>query len=191
MLLIFGYFSAFLSIIMIIPYIRDIFKLETKPERGSWFIWMVLGFIAFFSQLTKGATDSLWLTGGQTAAVLVIFILSLKYGYGGLGKRDFQALVGAGVGLFLWYVTREASYALIFVIFVDGIGTLLTAIKSYNDPKSETLSTWVISGTSGIFGMLAVGNINLILLAYPFYIMLANYVIVGAITLGKRRLNKA
>jgi len=172
---------------MILPYIRDIFRLETKPERGSWFIWTVLGFIAFFSQLAKGATDSLWLTAGQTASVFIIFVLSLKFGYGGLGKRDVRALIGAGVGLILWYLTREASFALVFVILVDSIGTFLTLMKSYKDPGSETLSTWVMSGTSGIFGMLAVGSFNLILLAYPFYIVLANYVIVGAILLGKRQ----
>ncbi|OGC56832.1 hypothetical protein A3H26_01185 [candidate division WWE3 bacterium RIFCSPLOWO2_12_FULL_36_10] len=185
MLQIYGYISALLSIICILPYIRDVFRLKTKPERGSWFIWTMLGFIAFFSQLAKGATNSLWLTVGQTTSVLIIFLLSLKYGYGGLGKRDLRALIGAGIGLVLWYLTREASFALIFVIIVDSIGTLLTLLKAYKDPESETLSTWIISGTSGIFGMLAVGSLNLILLAYPFYIVLANYVIVGAILLGK------
>lgn len=186
MLQIFGYFSALLSIIMIVPYIRDIFRMKTKPERGSWFIWTVLGFIAFFSQLAKGATNSLWLTSGQTLAVFIIFLLSLRYGYGGLEKRDLKALIGAGTGLILWYITREASIALLFVILVDGIGTLLTVFKAYKEPGSETLSTWVISGTSGIFGMLAVGSFNFVLLAYPFYIMLANYVIVGAILLGNK-----
>lgn len=182
----FGYISAVLSIAMIFPYIRDIFRLQTRPERGSWFIWTILGFIAFFSQLSKGATDSLWLTGGQTAAVLIIFLLSLKYGYGGLGKRDFRALIGAIVGLILWYLTSEATYALLFVILVDSIGTVLTLLKAYKDPESETLSTWIMSGTSGVFGMLAVGNLNLILLAYPFYLVLANYVIVVAILLGRK-----
>lgn len=186
MLQIFGYVSAILSIIMILPYIRDIFRLETKPERGSWFIWTALGFIAFFSQLAKGATDSLWLTAGQTASVFIIFLLSIKYGHGGLENRDLKALIGAGIGLVLWYITREAAIALLFVVLVDGIGTLLTLLKAYEDPGSETLSTWVISGTSGIFGMLAVGNLNFVLLAYPFYIMLANYVIVAAILLGNR-----
>ena len=186
MLQIFGYTSALLSIVMIVPYVRDIFRLKTKPERGSWFIWTFLGFIAFFSQLAKGATDSLWLTGGQTAAVLVVFLLSLKYGYGGLGKRDSRALIAAGAGLILWYVTREASFAILFVIIADSIGTLLTALKAYKDPKSETFSTWVMSATSGVFGALAVGSLNLILLAYPIYIALANSVIVGAISLGKR-----
>lgn len=188
MLQLFGYTSAVLSIVMIIPYILDILRLETKPERGSWFIWTILGFIAFFSQLAKGATDSLWLTAGQTAAVLIIFLLSLKFGYGGLGKRDIRALIGAVVGLILWYLTREASYALIFVILVDSIGTSLTLIKSYKDPDSETLITWIMSGTSGIFGMLAVGSLNLVLLAYPLYLVLANYVIVGAILLGRKRI---
>lgn len=190
MLAIFGYISAILSILMVVPYIRDIFLLKTKPERASWFIWTVLGFIAFFSQLAKGATDSLWLTGGQTLAVLIIVLLSIKYGVGGLTKRDIRALIAAGIGLIIWHITKEAAWALLIVIAIDSVGTLLTAIKSYEDPGSETFSTWVISGTSGIFGALAVGALHPILLAYPLYIVIANYAIVVTMLLGKRKLKK-
>lgn len=186
MLQIFGYISAILSICMIIPYIRDIFRKVTQPERASWFIWTTLGFIAFFSQLAKGATDSLWLTAGQTVAVLAIFFLSIKYGVGGLTKRDIRALATAGVGLILWWLTNEALYALLIVIAIDSIGTYLTMIKSYKDPESETMSTWIMSGTSGIFGALAVGSFDLSLLAYPLYIVIANYTIVGAMLLGRK-----
>lgn len=188
MLQIFGYISAILSILMIVPYIRDILLLKTKPERASWFIWTVLGFIAFFSQLAKGATDSLWLTGGQTLAVLIIVLLSIQYGVGGLTKRDIKALIAAGIGLIIWFITKEAAWALLIVIAIDSVGTLLTAIKSYEDPESETISTWIISGTSGIFGTLAVGTFHPILLAYPFYIVFANYLIVVMILLGRRKL---
>ena len=184
---IFGYLSAILSILMVVPYVRDILLLKTKPERASWFIWTVLGFIAFFSQLAKGATDSLWLTAGQTFAVFIIVILSIKYGVGGFTKRDIRALIGAGIGLILWFITKEAAWALILVIIVDSMGTLLTAIKSYEDPESETLSTWLMSGTSGIFGMLAVGTFEPILLAYPFYIVVANYLIVAMVLLGRKK----
>ncbi len=172
---------------MVVPYVRDILLLKTKPERASWFIWTVLGFIAFFSQLAKGATDSLWLTAGQTFAVFIIVILSIKYGVGGFTKRDIRALIGAGIGLILWFITKEAAWALILVIIVDSMGTLLTAIKSYEDPESETLSTWLMSGTSGIFGMLAVGTFEPILLAYPFYIVVANYLIVAMVLLGRKK----
>ncbi len=187
MLAIFGYISAILSVLMVVPYIKDIFLLKTKPERASWFIWTVLGFIAFFSQLAKGATDSLWLTGGQTLAVLIIVLLSIKYGVGGFTKRDIRALIAAGIGLILWYITKEAAWALLIVITIDSVGTLLTVMKSYENPESETLSTWLISGTSGIFGLLAVGAFHPILLAYPLYIVIANYTIVTAMLLGRRR----
>ena len=172
---------------MIVPYIRDIFLLKTQPQRASWFIWTVLGFISFFSQWAKGATDSLWLTGGQTLAVLIVVLLSIKYGTGGFSKRDIRALIAAGFGLVLWYLTSEAAFALAMVILVDSIGSLLTAIKVYHDPESETLSTWLMSGTSGIFGTLAVGSLSPILLAYPLYIVIANYSIASAMLLGKRK----
>ncbi|MEK7185475.1 MAG: hypothetical protein AAB726_02530 [Patescibacteria group bacterium] len=187
MLQIFGYISAFLSVIMVAPYIRDIFLKETKPERASWFIWTVLTSIAFFSQLAKGATDSLWLSGGQTLAVLIVFILSTKYGVGGLTKRDIKALIAAGIGLVIWYLTDEPAYALFIAIIIDAIGTFLTVIKAYQEPETETTSTFVMSGTSGIFGLLAVGSLNPILLAFPIYIIVANYSIVAAILLGKRK----
>lgn len=190
MLQFFAYISAILSIIMIIPYVVDIFKKTTKPERASWLIWTVLGLIAFFSQLAKGATDSLWLTGAQTISVLIVFILSIKYGVGGLNKQDIKALIAAGIGLLLWAITKEALYALFIVITIDFIGVFLTTIKAYKDPKSETTSTWLISGTSGIFGALAVGSFNLVLLLYPVYIIIANYTVVAAIILGKKSIQK-
>jgi hypothetical protein len=141
----------------------------------------------FFSQWAKGATDSLWLTGGQTFAVFFVVVLSVKYGEGGFSKTDFGALVAAGIGLLLWYFTSDAIFALAMVILVDSVGSLLTVVKVYRDPKSETLSTWLMSGTSGIFGSLAVGSLNPILLAYPLYLVIANYAIVGAKLLGERR----
>lgn len=182
MLAIFGYISVTLSILMIIPYVRDILYGKTKPQRASWFIWAVLGGIAFVSQYAKGATDSLWLTGGQTAAVMVIVLLSIQYGVGGFTKRDVAAL-----GLVLWYFTAEAAWALLIVIIIDSIGSLLTALKSYEDPGSETLTTWMMSGASGFFGLLAVGHIEWILLAYPLYIFVTNYSIAAAILLGQRK----
>lgn len=184
---VFGYISAILSILMIVPYVRDIFRKQTKPERASWLIWTALTSIAFFTQLAKGATDSLWLSGGQTLAVFIVLLLSIKYGAGGLARRDTRALVAAGIGLIIWYFTHEAVYALIIVIIIDGIGTYLTVVKSLEDPGSETMSTFLMSGTSGIFGMLAVGSLNPVLLAYPIYIVVANYSICAAIAIGKKR----
>ena len=187
-LYIFGLVAGLLSIVSYIPYIRDILKLQTHPERASWLIWSVLGGIAFFSQLAKGATDSLWMTGVQTFGVILIFGFSLKYGVGGLAKRDLLALLAAGIGLLLWYITNEPAIALLIFILIDALGAALTCIKTYEKPESETLVTWTLSGTAGIFGALAVGSLNPILLVYPIYIILANYAVIVAVYLGRKQI---
>jgi len=187
MLQLYGITSAALSIFCLLPYIVDILKHKTRPERASWLIWSVLGFIAFFSQMAEGATNSLWLTAAQTFIVTVVFILSIKFGSGGLIKRDILSLIVAGLGIVLWVFTKEAAAALYIVIAVDFTGSILTIVKSYEDPRSETLITWILSGTAGFFGALSVGEWSFVLLSYPVYLWLINYVVAGAILLGRRK----
>lgn len=182
-----GYVSGVLIIVSFFPYIQDIFKHKTNPQRASWLIWAILGAIAFFSQLAKGATHSLWFTGLQELGDLSIFLLSIKYGLGGLAKRDIIALLGAGVSLILWYLTKEPATALFIIIFIDGIGGVLTMLKSYEHPKTETMLTYTLTSISGFFGCVAVGKLNFILLAFPLYVCLISLSIVIAIRLGLRR----
>lgn len=190
MLEIIGLISGLLAVVAASPYIRDIVRKTTKPERASWLIWTVLGGIAFFSQLAKGATNSLWMTGISTLCVLTVFLLSLKHGEGGLVKRDIAALSFAFVGLVLWYFTKDALVALIIVILVDLSGSILTITKSYNEPETETLSTWVLASISGLFGALSVGSFDWVLLMYPGYILLANAAVTIALIFGKRKSSK-
>ncbi len=183
-----GYLSGIAILLSFAPYTRDTLTGKTKPERMSWLIWGILGSISFFSQLAKGGAYSLILTGAQTMGDLFIFILAIRYGLGGFKKRDMVGLGGAMAGLILWYLTREAAVALFIVIFIDAVGVILTVIKSYEMPETETTSTWILTSLSGFFACIAVGSINLILLAFPFYIFLAGLSILLAIKLGKRRL---
>jgi hypothetical protein len=187
MLAFFGYISGILSVLCYLPYIRDILLGKTKPERASWFIWSVLGSIAFFSQLSKGASYSLWLPGVQTPGVLLVFLLSLKFGVGGLQRNDSIALLIAGGALALWYLTKEAALALYLVLLIDSTGAVLTLHKAYDYPESETLSTWVLAGLAGLFATLAVGRFDVILLSYPLYTFGTNVLIVSAIFLGFQR----
>jgi hypothetical protein len=182
-----GFATGFISVISYIPYIRDMFAGTTKPERASWFIWLILGGIAFFSQLAKGATHSLWLPGIQSFFNLVIFLLAIKFGVGGFTRRDSIALAAAALGLLLWYFTKEAAVALFIVIAVDAVGMVLTVIKSYEDPGSETIASWYLFAASGLVAAFAVGEFNLILLAYPLYIVFANLAVVAAIYWGRHK----
>lgn len=181
-----GYLSGIAILASFVPYVRDIFRGTTKPERISWLIWVILGSISFFSQFAKGASWSLVMTGVQTVGDLLIFILAIRYGLGGFLKRDIFALVGAGVGLFLWYLTNEAAVALFIVIAIDATGAALTVVKSYENPGTETVSAWVLTFLGGLLSAVAVGEFNPILLAFPVYICLASVAILAAMKLGER-----
>lgn len=150
-------------------------------------IWAVLGSIAFSSQLAEGASQSLWLVAADTLGVVAVFVLSIKYGVGGLTRRDIIALIIAAVGLVLWYFTQHAFVALFITIGVDATGTVLSVLKSYEDPGSETLVTWIMVGIAGILAMLSVGSFDVVLLSWPLYITLANFSVAAAILLGRSR----
>lgn len=183
-----GYLSGLMALMSFVPYVRDIFLKKTKPERISWLIWAILGSILFFSQLAKGASYSLIMTGVIALGDLFVFILALKYGFGGFLKRDVAALIGASIGLFLWYITKEAAIALFIAIFIDAMGVILTVIKSYEKPATETISAWAFGSIGGFLACVAVGSFNFILLALPLYICLASLAILIAIKLGFRRI---
>ena len=182
-----GYLSGIFILLSFLPYIKGIFKHETKPERASWLIWSILGGISFFSQLAKGASDSLWLAGVQTFGDLFIFLIAIKYGIGGLLKRDILALIGAGLSLVLWYFTKEPVVALFIVIFIDALGVVLTIIKTRENPSTEPMSAWILTGLAGFFAMLAVGKLNFVLLSFPTYILLASLALILTIKLGAAR----
>lgn len=185
-----GFAAGVISISGYVPYIRDVIKRTTYPERASWLIWDVLTAIAFFSQLAKGAFASLWLPGLEIIGLSTVLLLSLKFGTGGLSKKDVYSLIAAGIGLILWYFTKEPAVALYMIIGIDAIGTVLAIQKAYKDPESETLSTWVLVAIAGILSLISVGEFNIILLSYPFYIFAANAAIALAIILGKTALHK-
>lgn len=170
----FGYIGGILMIVSSIPYTRSILKGYTKPHRMTYFIWAILILIAFFSQLAKGGSWSLLLTVGDSIAVLITFILSIKFGIGGLEKRDIISLFGVVVSLIIWYFTKEPAFALFLIILIDLIGLNLTIIKTWKNPETENLMAWVLCAIGGFFGALAVGSFNFILLSYPIYICLAN-----------------
>lgn len=127
------------------------------------------------------------MTGVQSFGVALIFVLGVKYGVGGLVKKDYIALSIAFIGVLLWYITKEAAVALYIIIGVDAVGALLTVHKAYLDPESETLSTWLLAGISGLFACLAVGEWSFVLLSYPLYICLINLAVVAAMSWGKKR----
>lgn len=174
---IFALLSAILILVASPPYIIDILKGKTKPERITWLIFSILGIIAFVSQLLLGASWSLLFSGLDTLASILILGLSLKFGVGGHTKLDVVALFVATVGVLISIFVKEPIISLLGVIIADVSGVALTVKKVYEKPESETTITWMLVGTASLFGVLSVDHFAFGVLLYPAYLMLANYTV--------------
>jgi NADH:ubiquinone oxidoreductase subunit 2 (subunit N) len=167
------------------PYLFDIIKGKTKPERATWFIWGMLGVIAFVSQFNLHGGWSLVFVGFDATGSVLVFLLSLKYGIGGWKTVDKIALIVATVGVILSVVAHRPVVALLGVVLADLSGAVLTFIKTYHAPSSETTITWLFIGTASLFGALSVGKIDWGLLIFPIYLVFANFGVVAAQALGR------
>lgn len=183
----FAVVSAVLILVAGPPYALDTLKGITKPERMTWFIFSLLGVVAFISQAGLGASWSLLFSGLDTAGSCLMLLLSLKYGVGGYARRDIAALSIALIGVAAALLFKQPVVSLAGVILADASGTALTVRKAYLDPGSETTLTWLCVGTSAVFGGLAVGSWSLALLLYPVYLVVANYAVPVAQFLGRSR----
>ena len=181
--------SVILFIVASPPYVLDTLKGKTKPERATWFIWSVLGLIAFVSQVKLGATWSVVYTGLDTLGSVSVFILSLRYGVGGWTLLDRMALAIAVAGVAVSLIAHQPVIAILGVILADISGTILTVCKTYLAPDSETTVTWLLVGTGALCGLIAVGKFDLGLMLYPAYLTAANYAVPLTQFVGRSRSN--
>jgi hypothetical protein len=182
----FGVAAAVLSLVDPVPYIRDVLRGLTRPQRGTWFIWSALGAIAFASQLADGGAWSLGMVGVQTASTTLILILSLRFGMGGVGVYDLCLIGVAGLGIVGWAASSQPAVATLFVVIADAAGVALMLPKTWRDPWSETKSTYVLASASGVLSAVAVGALDASLLLYPAYFAVANGGTAGVIAHRRR-----
>ncbi len=171
---VFGVVAGLLGVLDTIPYVRDMLRGSTRPHRGTWLIWSVLACTVCFSQRADGATWSLVMATTQAVLTTGIFVLSVRWGYGGVSIGDLAAVGIAGSGVLVWLTADEPVLATLCVVGVDLVAVLMMVPKAYRDPHSETLSTFTLGSLSGLFAAFAVGVPDLSLLFYPVYYCAVN-----------------
>jgi hypothetical protein len=179
--------AALLAVIDTVPYVRDILRGTTRPQRATWVIWSVLGVAALAAQAASGPNWSLVMIGSEACVMVLIFVLAIPHGEGGLRPIDLTMLCLAGLGLVGWAIVDEPVVATMFVVVADAIGLGLMVPKTVRDPRSETLSTFVLASVSGVLGAIAVGRLDQALLLYPVYYALGNGVLATIIWTARRR----
>jgi hypothetical protein len=179
MLWLFGIASGLLQALCYVPYIRDTSRGTTRPHRGTWAIWCTLSLIVLLSQRADGGAWSLMMAAAQFLGALVIVAMSLSRGVGGTSRFEICLLAIAAAGLVGWYAAGDPTVATLCVVVSDMLAVIMMVPKTFADPYSETLSTYVLSILSAICALIAVGSLDFGLIVYPAYVICADAVVVG------------
>lgn len=183
-----GLTSGVVGLIGYVPYVRDILKHQTKPERTSWLIWTLEYTVLCAAQLAKGAGPAIWLAGLQLAGVIVVYCLSLKFGVGRIDRRNKILLACTCGALGAWFITSNAAAAICILIAVEGSGVALTTLKVYRQPDSETLTMWLLLSIAGAVGIFAIPTgSDFALYIYPVFLTCVGLVVTCASRLGARK----
>jgi hypothetical protein len=180
-----GVLAALVGVADTLPYIRDTVRGATRPHRGTWLIWGVLAIVVCLSQRADGASWSLVMAGSQAVLTMLVFLLALPRGEGGIGRGDALMIAVAVGGVSGWLVADEPLVATLCVIAADALGVALMVPKTYRDPDSETLVTFVLASLGGVLAGAAVAAPDPALLLYPAYYCAANGFI--AVLIVRRR----
>jgi hypothetical protein len=180
-----------LTILGYVPYFRDIFAGKTKPHAFTWLIWSALTAIAFFAQLSDGGGAGSTVLGLTAFVSFIIFIIALKVGRKNIALIDWVFLAGAIVSMAVWGLTDDPLWSVVLITVIDAVAFAPTFRKSYKDPYSETLVTYLFSGIKFIFAILALNNYSVTTVLYPLSLVLANGLFVWMLLVRRKTVKPA
>ncbi len=188
--LLFGIVSSLLAIVCFIPYIRDILKKKTEPHTYSWLVWTVLQTVGVMAQLKEGAGYGAWALAIGAVFCFAIFILSLKYGTKNISKFDGLCLLASFGAMVIYFTIANPVWAIIAVALIDFVGFLPTFRKGFEEPFTETTSTFAMSALANALSIIALQNYNVTTVLYIASLFFTNSSFVTMILLRRKILNK-
>lgn len=184
-----GWTTIIIGLLTYIPYFKSIYERKTKPHVFSWFIWGVLGAIAYFAQLSDGAGPGAWVNGITALVCFTIAGIALRYGEKNITRSDWLTFIGALSAIPVWYVTQNALYAILLITVIDALGFYPTFRKSWMKPGEENALTYGLSAGKYALSLLAIENYTMTTVFYSASLVAMNGLFVAMILWRRKILN--
>lgn len=182
-----GIIAVVLSIIGFAPYILDILRNKTKPHIFTWVIWTTTTFLVFLGQWQKGGGAGSWTTGITGILSILVTILAFKRGSKDITLSDKVFFTGALITIIPWILTKDPTFSIIILTFINVSAFIPTIRKTINNPASETFITYFLNIFRHGLSIIALANYNLATYLFPSIILLMNIIMVLVIVRPKRK----
>jgi hypothetical protein len=188
--IVFGLIAALLAAGSAYLYIVDIFRGNTKPHIYTWLIWAVLTVIGFLGQIHGGGGAGAWATGVTSVYTILVFFLSLRYGTPDITNFDKFCLALALLSIIPWVFTQNILLSVVLATLTDILGFLPTMRKTWNAPKSESLSSMYFDALKHGLSIASLQNYSIITWFYPAGVLFAKILIIAEIIFRRSRAAK-
>lgn len=143
------HFLAFLSIAISIggffPYVWGIYRGTVRPHLVGWLIWTVLTAVIFLAQLFSGGGSGAWTTAVICFLCLVALMMSLSRGDKSWKAFDTICFGLTLISIPLWLCSGSPLYSVVLLTFIELLGFAAMTPKTWKDPRSESLSYFILS----------------------------------------------
>jgi hypothetical protein len=179
--------STVVGAISSIPYIREIFRGNTKPHVYTWLVWTLTFGTAVASVWQGGGGDVLVFgLGVNVCLVFIIFLLSLRYGTKDITRGDTISIIAALVAIFVWWGLDNPLLGLLLATGIDLIGYWPTYRKSFSTPWSEDMLSWGGYTLAPALSLVALLEYNVLTVTYSLATLIANLLLI-ALLLWRRQ----
>ena len=179
--------GAIVALLGALFYIRDIFRLKTRPNRVTWLMWSIAPLIAFVAELAKGvglAAIPVFMVG---FCPLLIFLASFvkNNSYWKLDRFDYLCGLLSVAALLFCGITNEPDIAIIFAIASDGFAAMPTIIKSWKYPETESSIAYITGLFVALTSFFALKMWNFTELAFPIYLVIVDMILISVLWKNK------
>lgn len=187
----FNAIAIILTVVSFYPYIRSIYKGETKPHYFSWVIWGLTTTLSAFTELAGGGSIGAYSV--LLSGILCFYTAYLAYKQERAYKIDlndwffFYAALGS---LVVWFFTGNPLWAAIILTLVDGFGFVPTFKKAFYYPQEENLSFYVIITIRNFFAIFAMEHYNVTTTLFLWVITILGIILILFILYRRQILQK-
>lgn len=166
--------AAILAVIGNVPYLVDVVRGRVKPHAYTWFVWTIVSATVFFGQLMKGAGVGAIPTAAAEIFTLIIFLLSLKYGFKDIKRIDTVFLVLALAGVVPWVLTQDPTISVAIAVAIDVIAFIPTLRKTWTEPRTESPTLFAVNVVRHILALFALEAYNIATMLHSIAMIVTN-----------------
>jgi hypothetical protein len=169
----FVYLGSALGAIGGLFYLRDTLRGTTQPNRVTWLLWAVAPLLAAAVEFDEGVGLRTLTTFMVGFMPLLIFIATFRApgAVWQVGRLDYLCGALSVLGTIGWLATRSGVVAIVAAICADFLAGVPTLIKSWTNPDSESVSSYLGAVATSLILLLTIDTWTTAVAAFPLFLL--------------------